>query len=183
MENWNEHVDHILVSETELKSIVADLAKRIDADYSEDGKNPVLVGVLKGSVTFMTDLMRALTVPAHIDFMRVSSYGNSTVASGNVNIVLDLNRPNLPNEDIIIIEDIVDSGRTLKYLVNYLIAKGARSVRTVTLLDKPERREVDFVPEYVGKVVPNEFVIGYGLDYAEKYRTLPYVGVIRQDKI
>lgn len=183
MENWKDHVDHVLVSEDELKEIVSSLAKRIDADYSDDDKNPVLVGVLKGSVTFMTDLMRAMTVPAHIDFMRVSSYGNSTVASGNVNIILDLNRPNLPNEDVIIVEDIVDSGRTLKYLVAYLLAKGAKSVRTVTLLDKPERREVDFTPEYVGKTIPNEFVIGYGLDYAEKYRTLPYVGVIRQDKI
>ena len=183
MTNWKEHVDHVLVSEDELKDIVAKMAKRIDADYSGDDKNPVLVGVLKGSVTFMTDLMRALTIPAHIDFMRVSSYGNSTVASGNVNIILDLNRPELPNEDIIIVEDIVDSGRTLKYLVSYLLAKGARSVRTVTLLDKPERREVDFTPEYIGKTIPNEFVIGYGLDYAEKYRTLPYVGVIRQDKI
>ena len=183
MENWNDHVDHVLITEEELKTVVKNLAKRIDADYSDDASNLVLVGVLKGSVTFMTDLMRALTVPAHIDFMRVSSYGNSTVASGNVNIILDLNRPNLPNEDIIIVEDIVDSGRTLKYLVAYLKAKGARSVRTVTLLDKPERREVDFTPEYVGKTIPNEFVIGYGLDYAEKYRTLPYVGVIRNDKI
>ncbi|MBQ9116723.1 MAG: hypoxanthine phosphoribosyltransferase, partial [Clostridia bacterium] len=173
MTDWNEHVDHVLVDEAELKSIVADLAKRIDADYSGDDKKLVIVGVLKGSVTFMTDIMRAITVPAQIDFMRVSSYGNSTVASGNVNIILDLNRPELPNEDILIVEDIVDSGRTLKYLVGYLLAKGAKSVRTVTLLDKPERREVEFTPEYVGKTIPNEFVIGYGIDYAEKYRTLP----------
>ena len=183
MIDWNDHVDHVLIGEDELKRVVAELAKKIDADYSEDGKAPVLVGVLKGSVTFMTDLMRAMKTPAQIDFMRVSSYGNSTVASGNVNIILDLNRPGLPNEDIILVEDIVDSGRTLKYLVAYLLNKGARSVRTVTLLDKPERREVEFTPEYVGRVIPNEFVIGYGLDYAEKYRTLPYVGVIRQDKI
>lgn len=183
MENWNDHVDHVLIDENDLKEIISELAKKIDADYSNDDKNVVLVGVLKGSVTFMTDLMRAMTVPAQIDFMRVSSYGNSTVASGNVNILLDLNRPDLPNEDVIVVEDIVDSGRTLKYLVAYLLAKGARSVRTVTLLDKPERREVDFTPEYIGKTIPNEFVIGYGLDYAEKYRTLPYVGVIRQDKI
>lgn len=141
MENWTEHVDHVLVSEEELKELVAELAGRIDADYAGDDKNIVLVGVLKGSITFMADLMKALKTPAQIDFMRVSSYGNSTVASGNVNIILDLNRPELPNEDIIIVEDIVDSGRTLKYLVNYLIAKGARSVRTVTLLDKPERRD------------------------------------------
>ena len=183
MTNWNDHVDHVLVSEEELKTIISDLAAKIDTDYAGEDKNIVLVGVLKGSITFMADLMKALKTPAQIDFMRVSSYGNSTVASGNVNIILDLNRPDLPNEDIIVVEDIVDSGRTLKYLVSYLLNKGAKSVRTVTLLDKPERREVDFNPEYVGKVIPNEFVIGYGLDYAEKYRTLPYVGVIRQDKI
>ena len=183
MIDWNDHVDHVLVGEEELRTIIKDLAHKIDTDYSSEDKNPVLVGVLKGSVTFMTDLMRAVSIPAQIDFMKVSSYGNSTVASGNVNIILDLNRADLPNEDIILVEDIVDSGRTLKYLVAYLLSKGARSVRTVTLLDKPERREVDFTPEYIGKTIPNEFVIGYGLDYAEKYRTLPYVGVIRDDKI
>ena len=183
MENWNDHVDYVLVSEEELQDIVASLAERLDADYSAPDKNPVLVGVLKGSVTFMTDLMRALNIPAQIDFMRVSSYGDRTVSSGNVNIVLDLQRRNLANEDIILVEDIVDSGRTLKYLVGYLLGKGARSVRTVTLLDKPSRREVDYTPEYVGKQIENAFVIGYGLDYRERYRTLPYVGVIRKDKI
>lgn len=183
MTDWNDDVDRVLVSEEEIKKIVKRLAAEIDRDYKSDEKNPVLVGVLKGSVTFMTDIMRAVSIPAQIDFMRVSSYGNSAVTSGNVNIILDLNRENLPNEDIILIEDIVDSGRTLKYLISYLLNKGARSVRTVTLLDKPERREVDFTPEYIGKQIENAFVIGYGLDYAEKYRTLPYVGVIREDKI
>lgn len=183
MTDWNDDVDRVLVSEEEIKEIVKRLAAEIDRDYKGDEKNPVLVGVLKGSVTFMTDIMRAVSIPAQIDFMRVSSYGNSAVTSGNVNIILDLNRENLPNEDIILIEDIVDSGRTLKYLISYLLNKGARSVRTVTLLDKPERREVDFTPEYIGKQIENAFVIGYGLDYAEKYRTLPYVGVIREDKI
>lgn len=183
MTDWNDDVDRVLVSEEEIKKIVKRLAAEIDRDYKSDEKNPVLVGVLKGSVTFMTDIMRAVSIPAQIDFMRVSSYGNSAVTSGNVNIILDLNRENLPNEDIILIEDIVDSGRTLKYLISYLLNKGARSVRTVTLLDKPERREVDFTPEYIGKQIENAFVIGYGLDYAEKYRTLPYVGIIREDKI
>lgn len=183
MTNWNDDVDRILLSSEEIREIVKRLAGQIDADYSSEGKNPVLVGVLKGSVTFMTDIMRAVTVPAQIDFMRVSSYCDSTTSSGNVNIILDLHRPNLPNEDIILIEDIVDSGRTLKYLVSYLLNKGARSVRTVTLLDKPSRREVEFTPEYIGKEIENAFVIGYGLDYAEKYRTLPYVGIIRADKI
>ena len=109
MTNWNDHVDHVLVSEDELKSIVSELAARIDADYADESNNVVLVGVLKGSITFMADLMKAMKIPAEIDFMRVSSYGNNTVASGNVNIILDLNRPNLPSEDIIIVEDIVDS--------------------------------------------------------------------------
>ena len=182
MTDWNDHVERVLVSEQELKDITASIARRIEADYGED-ENIVLVGVLKGSVAFMADLMRSLKVPAQIDFMRVSSYGDSTVSSGNVNIILDLNRPNLSNENLIIVEDIVDSGRTLKYLVSYLKNKGAKSVKTVALLDKPSHREVEFEPEYVGKQIENQFVIGYGLDYSEKYRTLPYIGVIRSDKI
>ncbi len=182
MTNWHEHSEKILVSAEELGEIVTSLARRIDEDY-KDKENVVLVGVLKGSITFMADLMRAMETPASIDFMRVSSYGDSTISSGNVNIILDLNRKNLPNENIIIVEDIVDSGRTLKYLISYLLNKGAKSVRTVTLLDKPSRREVDFTPEYVGKQIENQFVIGYGLDYGEKYRTLPYVGVIKPEYI
>ena len=182
MTDWNEHVERVLLDENELKETVARLAAQIDNDYAEVG-NVVLVGVLKGSITFMADLMKAMKTPASIDFMRVSSYGDSTTSSGNVNIVLDLNRKNLPSENLIIIEDIVDSGRTLKYLVSYLLNKGAKSVRTVTLLDKPSRREVDYTPEYVGKQIENHFVIGYGLDYGEKYRTLPYVGVIKPEYI
>ena len=145
-----------------------ELAEKIDRDYSEIG-NLVLIGVLKGSVTFMTDLMRKLKCPAEIDFMRVSSYGDATVSSGNVNIILDLNRPNLSSENLLVVEDIVDSGRTLKYLVSYLKHKGAKSVRTVTLLDKPSRREVKFEPEYVGRQIENKFVIGYGLDFVGQY--------------
>ena len=182
MIDWTQDVDRILVSEDELKDIVKGLAAEIDNDYKDEEK-VVLVGVLKGSVIFMTDLMRALRMPADIDFMRVSSYGDASVSSGNVNIILDLNRPNLSSENIIIVEDIVDSGRTLKYLVSYLKNKGAKSVKTVTLLDKPSRREVDYTPEYCGKQIENHFVIGYGLDYAEKYRTLPYIGIIKPEKI
>lgn len=182
MDKFENDVDYVLVDEKEIDALCTKLAERIDHDYKDNG-NLVLVGILKGSVTFMTDLMRKITVPAEVDFMRVSSYGDSTTSSGNVNILLDLNRSNLPNEDILIVEDIVDSGRTLKYLVSYLMNKGARSVRTVTLLDKPERREVSFRPEYIGKSIENRFVIGYGLDYNEKYRTLPYVGVIKDECI
>ncbi len=182
MIDWTEDVESVLVSENEIKEIVENLARQIENDYRNEEKI-VLVGVLKGSAVFMTDLMRAIHIPTEIDFMRVSSYGDSSVSSGNVNIILDLNRPRLSNENVIIVEDIVDSGRTLKYLVSYLKNKGAKSVKTVTLLDKPSRREVDFNPEYVGKQIENKFVIGYGLDYAEKYRTLPYVGVIKPEKI
>ena len=182
MIDWTEDVESVLVSESEIKEIIERLARQIEADYENEEKI-VLVGVLKGSAVFMSDLMRAIHIPTEIDFMRVSSYGDSSVSSGNVNIILDLNRPKLSNENIIIVEDIVDSGRTLKYLVTYLKNKGAKSVRTVTLLDKPSRREVDYNPEYIGKQIENKFVIGYGLDYAEKYRTLPYVGVIKPEKI
>lgn len=182
MTDWNEHVERILLSEEDLKKTVKRLAEEIDRDYINE-ENVVLIGVLKGSVTFMTDLMRAMKIPAKIDFMKVSSYGDSTTSSGNVNIMLDLNRKNLPSENLIVVEDIVDSGRTLKYLVSYLLNKGAKSVKTVTLLDKPARREVEFTPEYVGQQIDNHFVIGYGLDYGEKYRTLPYVGVIKPEYI
>lgn len=182
MKDWNEDVESVLVSEDELKEIVERLARQIENDYKDEEK-VVLIGVLKGSAVFMTDLMRAIHIPTEIDFMKVSSYGDSSVSSGNVNIILDLNRPKLSTENIIIVEDIVDSGRTLKYLVAYLKNKGAKTVRTVTLLDKPGRREVDFNPEYIGKKIENKFVIGYGLDYAENYRTLPYVGVIKPEKI
>ena len=182
MTNWHDHVEKILMDENEIKETVKRLAAQIDEDY-KDKENVVLVGILKGSVAFMADLMKAITIPACIDFMKVSSYGDSTISSGNVNIVLDLQRKNLPNENLIIIEDIVDSGRTLKYLIGYLLNKGAKSVRTVTLLNKPARREIAYEPEYVGKEIENHFVIGYGLDYSEKYRTLPYVGVIKPEYI
>lgn len=182
MSVWDNDVERILLSEEEIAEIIKRLAQQIDNDYINE-ENVVLIGVLKGSVTFMTDLMRAMKTPAMIDFMKVSSYGDSTISSGNVNIVLDLHRKNLPNENLIVVEDIVDSGRTLKYLVSYLLHKGAKSVRTVTLLDKPARREVDYAPEYVGTQIDNNFVIGYGLDYSEKYRTLPYVGIIKPECI
>ena len=182
MTDWNDHVERVLLSEAEIKEIIEKLARKIENDYS-DKEDIVLVGILKGSVTFLSDLMRALRIPAQVDFMRVSSYGDATTSSGNVNIILDINRKNLPSENLLIVEDIVDSGRTLKYLVTYLLNKGAKSVRTVTLLDKPDRREVDYTPEYVGKQIENHFVIGYGLDYGEKYRTLPYVGVIKPELI
>ncbi|MHB1150963.1 MAG: hypoxanthine phosphoribosyltransferase [Eubacteriales bacterium] len=182
-------IERILVSETEIDETVRSIAKQIDTDYStggrfcENGREPklVLLCVLKGSVVFMGELMKRIGLPVEIDFMKVSSYGNSSVSSGSVNIILDLHRKDISELDILIIEDIIDSGRTLSYLVEYLKLKGAHTVRTCTLLDKIDRREVDFRPDYAGRVIPDEFVVGYGLDYAEKYRALPYVGVLKTE--
>lgn len=174
----NKDVKKILVSESEIDAITTRIAKEIDRDYAGEDKNLLLLGILKGSVVFMADLMKKVTIPVEIDFMKVSSYGAGTKSSGHVNILMDLQRPDIQKCDILLVEDIIDSGRTLSYLTEYLKLKGAKSVRTCTLLDKPSRREVDFNPDYVGVVIPDEFVIGYGLDYNEKYRALPYVGVL-----
>lgn len=175
MEKYNSEVSHVLISAEEIDGITTALAERIDKDY--EGKNLVLLGILKGSLPFMSDLMRKITIPAELEFMKVSSYGAGTVSSGKLNIHLDVTRTDLSECDVLVIEDIVDSGRTLKRVVAHLCEKGARSVKTCTLLDKPSRREVDFEADYVGKEVPDYFVVGYGLDYDEKYRTLPYVGI------
>ena len=174
----NKDVEKILVSEEELDRLTTRIAAEIDRDYSSPDKNLVLVCVLKGSIVFMGELMKKITVPVEIDCMKVSSYGSGTSSSGSVNIHLDLMRPDLSKCDILIVEDIIDSGITLTYLTNYLLGKGARSVRTCTLLDKPSRRRVEFTPDYCGTEIPDEFVVGYGLDYDEKYRALPYVGVL-----
>lgn len=177
----NKDVAKILLSGEEIDRITTRLAKEIDRDYQSDDKRLILVCILKGSIVFMGDLMKKITVPLEIDCMKASSYGAGTVTTGTVNIHLDLIRPDLDKCDLLIIEDIIDSGVTLSYLTKYLLGKGARSVRTCTLLDKPSRRKVDFTPDYCGAEIPDEFVIGYGLDYDEKYRALPYVGVLRPE--
>ena len=171
----------ILITQEELDKIITRMAAEIDRDYASEEKRLVLLCILKGSVVVMGELMKKLTVPVEIDFMRVSSYGGGTKTSGNVNIVLDLLRKDLDECDIVIVEDIIDSGRTLAYLSDYLQLKGARSVRTCTLLDKPSRREVDFQADYIGCEIPDEFVVGFGLDYDEKYRALPYVGILKEE--
>lgn len=178
-EIWDDDIDHILISESELEKTVDRIASEIDTDYAN--KDLLLLCILKGSIVFMGDLMKKLTIPCEIDCMKVSSYGSGTASGGKINILLDLHRKDLSEKDILIIEDIIDSGRTLSYLVEYLRLNGARSVRSVALLDKPSRREVDYSPDYVGMEIPDEFVVGYGLDYAEKYRTLPYVGVLKSE--
>ena len=172
-------VEKILLSESDLDKIVSELAEKIENDYKN--KNLLLLGILKGSVVFMSDLMKKIKKPLQIDFMKVSSYGSGTKSSGKINIILDLHRKDLSELDILVVEDIIDSGKTLAYLKKYLELKGANSVRTCTLLDKPSRREVDLVPDYTGCEIPDEFVVGFGLDYDEKYRNLPFVGILKPE--
>ncbi len=176
--NLAKDVEEILLTEEQIKNRVKELAAKIDEYYADlDGKL-VLLCILKGSVVFMADLMKAVSLPVDIDFMKVSSYGAATATSGSIKIHLDLHREDLEDCHILIVEDIIDSGRTLSHLSKYLEFKGAKSVRTCTLLDKPERREVEFEADYSGFVIPDKFVIGYGLDYNEAYRELPFVGVL-----
>ncbi|MBR2350962.1 MAG: hypoxanthine phosphoribosyltransferase [Clostridia bacterium] len=177
----NNAIAKILVSEAELEATVSRLAAQIDADYKGSDKKLVLLCILKGSIVFMGDLMKKLTVPVEIDCMKVSSYGSGTTSSGSVKIHLDVTRPDLSDCDFLIIEDIIDSGYTLSYLTDYLKLRGARSVKTCALLDKPARRKVQFTPDYVGIEIPDEFVVGYGLDYDERFRALPYVGVLKPE--
>ena len=183
----NQDISSILISEAEIDRITTRIAAEIDRDYRDSaasGKKLLLLCILKGSVVFMGDLMKKITLPVEIDFMKVSSYGAGTSSTGQVNILLDLHRSDLPDVDFIVVEDIIDSGRTLSYLIEYLRLKGAHSVKTCTLLDKPERREAglrDFHPDYVGCSIPDQFVVGYGLDFNEQYRALPYVGVLKPE--
>jgi len=174
-------IAEVLVSEEEIDVTVARIAGEIDRDYGKEGGKLLLLCILKGSVVFMGDLMKKISLPVEIDFMKVSSYGSGTESSGTPTIILDLNRADLSQCHVLIVEDIIDSGRTLAYLCDYLRIKGAKSVKTCTMLDKPSRRVVDFKPDYCGKEIPDEFVVGYGLDYAEKYRELSYIGVLKRE--
>ena len=169
-------IKELLVAEEEIDQIVTRLGKEIDRDYAD--KNLVIVCVLKGSVMFTIDLSKKLNTVCEMEFVRTYSYGNGTESNGEVKMLIDFDRPDIAECDLLIIEDIVDSGNTLKFLVDHFKAKGAKSVKACTLLDKPARRKVDYNPEYTGKVIPDEFVFGYGLDLFEKYRDLPYVAVV-----
>ena len=177
--SMHDDILKVLVSEEELKAKVAELGAQISKDY--EGRNLVLVSILKGSVVFMADLMRAVSIPCSIDFMVVSSYGGSnTVTSGLVKIIKDLDG-DLSGKDVLIVEDILDSGNTLAFLKDYMLAKGAKSITIVTLLDKPARREKAITADLAGFVVPDEFVVGYGLDYCQQYRNMPYIGVLKPE--
>ena len=169
-------IKEILVTEDEIEQIVTRLGKEIDRDYAD--KNLVIVCVLKGSVMFTIDLSKKLNTVCEMEFVRTYSYGNGTESNGDVQMKIDFDRPDMADCDILIIEDIVDSGNTLKFLVDHIKSKGPRSVKTCAFLDKPSRRKVDIDPDYVGKEIPDKFVFGYGLDLFEKYRDLPYVAVV-----
>lgn len=171
-------IQRILLSEQDLNRKIFELGKQISEDYR--GKDLLMVSVLKGSVIFMADLMRAVSIPCEIDFLAVSSYGTGAKTSGVVKIVKDLDI-DLAGRDLLIVEDILDSGMTLSYIKQILLDRHPSSVRICTLLDKPERRQADIIPDYKGFEVPDEFVVGYGLDYAEHYRNLPYIGVLKRE--
>ncbi len=169
-------IEKVLVTREEIKARCEELGKQLTEEYKD--KNPLVIGVLKGSIHFMADVCREMDCYLELDFMDVSSYGNATVSSGEVRILKDLDT-NVEGRNLLIVEDIIDSGRTLAYLVDLFKYRKAKSVKIVTLLDKPEGRVVDIEADYIGFDVPNEFVVGYGLDYAEQYRNLPYVGVLK----
>ncbi|WP_240338487.1 hypoxanthine phosphoribosyltransferase [Peribacillus alkalitolerans] len=171
-------IEKVLISEEELQAKILELGTRLTDEYND--RFPLAIGVLKGAMPFMADLLKRVDTHLEMDFMDVSSYGNSTVSTGEVKIIKDLNT-SVEGRDILIIEDIIDSGLTLSYLVELFRYRKAKSIKIVTLLDKPSGRKADIEADYVGFIVPDEFVVGYGLDYAERYRNLPYIGVLKPE--
>lgn len=169
-------VQEVLLTEDQIQARVADLGAQLNADYA--GLEPVLISVLKGSIVFLADLVRSMELPLSIDIMEVSSYGAATETSGQVRILKDLSNP-IEGRHVLVVEDIIDTGLTLNYLLRYLREKGPASLRICCLLDKPARRLTEIPIDYVGFTIPDRFVVGYGLDYGERYRNLPYVGVLR----
>lgn len=177
MHQMKDDIKYILADENKIAETCDRLAAQINADYSNQDRELIFVIVLKGSVLFATDLIRRINRPCTMEFMKVSSYGAGVETSGFIEVSLDLKR-DIKDCDVIIIEDIIDSGRTLQKLCSLLENRGAHSVKCCTLLDKPSRRQVEMVADYTGIVIPDEFVVGYGLDFAEYYRNLPYIGVL-----
>jgi len=174
-----DDISRILITSDELQARITELASQIEEDYS--GKDDLLlICVLKGAYMFLGDLSRNLKRAHHIDFMAISSYGSGTESSGEVRILMDL-RLNIAGRNVVVVEDIIDSGRTLSYLFRSLLARSPASLRICSLLDKPSRREVEVPVDYIGFHVPDEFVVGYGLDFAETYRNLPFIGILKHD--
>ena len=173
-----EDIKEILFTQEDLKAITKELGEKVTRDYKD--KKLYLVTILKGAVVFLTDFMRNVDLPCEVDFLVVSSYGSGVTSSGNVKIIKDLDVP-LEDKDILIVEDILDSGNTLKFVVDMIKKRHPKSVEICALLDKPSRRIADIQAKYVGREIPDEFVVGYGLDYDEKYRNLPYLGVLKPE--
>ena len=171
-------IERILLSEDQIKARIAELGRELTADYA--GKNPIFIGVLKGVVMFIADMIRAIPLDCQIDFMAVSSYGGGTQSSGKIRIQKDIS-VDLAGRHVVILEDILDSGLTLSHTAAYLKTKGPASLKICTLLDKPDRRKAEVQADYVGFTIPNLFVVGYGLDFDENYRNLPYVGVLKPE--
>lgn len=174
----NKDIEKILVTEEELADITKKLGEQITRDYAE--KKLLIVGVLKGSIYFLTDLSRHIDLPCQLDFIQASSYGNSTISSGVIKITKDI-AEDLTGFDVLLVEDILDTGKTLKHIHDMLIKRNPESIAVITLLDKPSRREADIHADYVGVDVPNAFVVGYGLDYDQFYRNLPYIGILKEE--
>lgn len=172
-----EDIEKVILSEDEILKKISEIGAKISRDY--EGKDLMLIGVLKGSVIFMADLLKKITIPCTMDFMAVSSYGSSTTTSGVVRILKDLDFE-IEGKDVLIVEDIIDSGITLRYLMEYLKGRKPASIEITCLLNKPERRKVEINAKYIGFDVPDYFLVGYGLDYAEKYRNLPFVGILNE---
>lgn len=172
----HKDIESVLFSEKEIENIVNILANQIEKDYNN--KDFIMVGLLKGSVAFMSDLMKKINLDFSIDFMVVSSYGGGTQSTGRVNVLKDISQ-SVEGKEILIVEDIIDSGNTLNFIKKYLTVKGAKSIKLCTLFDKPDRRTANITVDYVGMKIPDVFIVGYGLDYDEKYRNLPYVGVLK----
>lgn len=173
-----DDIKEILLSEEQIAKVVKKIADEISSDYKD--KNPLIISVLKGSFVFMADLVRQITIPCAIDFMSISSYGKGTRTSGEVKINKDLDTK-IESRHVIIVEDILDSGLTLSYILDMFKARGPASVKLCTLLDKPDRRKIPVDIDYKGFIIPDEFVVGYGLDYNEKYRNLPYIGILKPE--
>ena len=173
-----EDLAYTLLTEQQLRQRVTELGKQLERDYG--GKNPLMVCILKGSVVFFADLIREMDIPLEVETMTASSYGSATVSSGVINVVSKLDDKIL-DRDVVLVEDIIDSGRTLAFIKNDMLGKGVRSLKVCSLLDKPSRRVADIKPDYVGFEVPDEFVVGYGLDYDQRYRNLPFIGVLKPE--
>lgn len=178
MSTMRDDIEKVFFTEEQLQAMVKDLGARISEDYA--GQEIFAIGILKGAVVFFADLVRAIDVPVQLDFMIASSYGGGTETSGSVKILKDLDY-DITGKNVIVIEDIIDSGTTMNYLLGYLKNKGAKSVKLAALFSKPSRRKVDVKIDYLCKEIPDEFIVGYGLDFAEKYRNLPYVGVLKPE--